>query len=214
VAMGSNRTKQKKKSAATGFDQAALTQLTAKLDTTLPSDTQQEPKTKRKRPREAEQGTSSKKQKATVGKTSPQRRWDGDAGKPPKGATNDGLLEEILALGGNEEDYELIANVESGSEDEPPEDSRGQAFLNHRLDESLQDELSKFASTLGFQRFSVDIDADTDTQEDADDDIDDNKHSEYGTGGSTAAATTVETRHLKHSEKLVSNRVGGKSVTE
>jgi len=204
--MGSNRIKQTKKSAATGFDQAALTQLTAELDTTLPSEIQREPKTKRKRPREAEQGTSSKKQKATVGKTSPRQRWDRNAGKPPKGATNDALLEEILALGGNEEDYELIANVESGSEDEPPEDVRGQASINHRLDESLQDELSKFASTLGFQRFSVDIDFDTDTQEDADDDdIDDNKHSENGTGDSTPAAETVETRRLKHSGKLVSN---------
>lgn len=161
--MGSNRTKQKKKAEASAFDQAALDKLTARLDKSLPSDPTEKQQTKRKRPREGDDDRGSKKRQTNSAATDTiPRGQNGQAtGKP-----SDVLLDEILALGGDKEDYDLVAGLDS--DNEGGQESQGKPFSGGQLDQSLQDELAEFAASLGFEHLpSQDTDYDHDT--DADD---------------------------------------------
>ncbi|KAF4123314.1 ribosome biogenesis protein MAK21 [Geosmithia morbida] len=115
------------------FDESALTNLTSKLDKNLkgsdskrkqpPSDGS--PNQDRKRQRNSTKG-SSKPSAAQGG-----RRADKS------------LLDEIRALGGDEEDLALIQDIDS-SDDEVVKDS------NVPVDKKLKDELAAFSKNLGF----------------------------------------------------------------
>ncbi len=69
------------------------------------------------------------------------------AGKSPNGDGQDDrsiLLQEILALGGTEEDLDLIAGADSDDEDEEKSNTTSK-------DDALKKELAKFVAYLGFQ---------------------------------------------------------------
>lgn len=149
--MGSSKGPRQRKRKGTGpaFDEAALAQLTEKLDKTLAgADTDQQPSPKRKRPNTAADDRDAKRRQKTVLDTK-----EGQQDRPKKdqshNTTKEVLLEEILALGGDEDDLELVANIDSDNEDGPV--TKPASAPEKSLDKSFQDELAKFALSLGFQ---------------------------------------------------------------
>ncbi|KAK0633327.1 CBF/Mak21 family-domain-containing protein [Immersiella caudata] len=163
--MGANRTKQKKKSAAApGFDQSALAQLTAKLDTALPSKAGGAPPAKRKRAQDADVNDGAKKRK---GAAKTQRAQDSGNEDGSDVEEENILLKEILALGGDEDDYNLIANVDSG--DEGGQAPAPKSSSSNQLDSALQEELATFASALGFQQHRPDDEDDEEADASEDD---------------------------------------------
>ncbi|KAK4453578.1 ribosome biogenesis protein MAK21 [Podospora aff. communis PSN243] len=198
--MGANRAKQKKKAAvAAGFDQNALARLTAKLDTALPK-ADAAPPTKRKRPQDADENNGAKKHK---GGAKVQRTEDGAHEKEEENV----LLKEILALGGDEDDYDLVANVDSG--DEGGQAPAPKPSSSNHLDSALQEELARFASALGFQQHRP-----GDEDEEYDEEIDISEDDEepettsaplnkQKTEEAEKPAAVVEVRQTKSSGKLV-----------
>ncbi|KAL1838653.1 hypothetical protein VTJ49DRAFT_2432 [Mycothermus thermophilus] len=154
--MGAKRAKSKKPSKPQ-FDEDALAQLTSKIDKSL-ADSEGQRSAKRKRPSESKDDHESKRRQT-------QASGENSAGHPrsDKKDARAVLLDEILALGGNEEDLELVANVDSG--DEVNEGSRPKTSSEATIDKSLRDELSQFVQSLGFgnlrnsREFEVDSDA-------------------------------------------------------
>lgn len=148
-----NKHDRKKKPDRPAFNEAALTQLTSKIDKTLSKSHKDEKPEKRKRPDVPERGPQPKKRRRAEGK--PERksgRTDGKKNADPAIAgkiTSSELLVEIKALGGDEKDLELVANIDSGIEDEL-EESAGLA-RDVKLDGVFRKELAQFASSLGFQ---------------------------------------------------------------
>lgn len=159
--MAPKRTKEKKKAdKKPGFDKNALVQLTNKIDKSLAdSEKQRLPKRKRARDNEDEHDTKRRQTRPT------ERDVPSDLGGGPKNNQSSVLLDEILALGGNEDDLELVANVDSG--DEGGEAPRPKVSSEPTVDKSLRDELSQFASSLGFSEFREDEDPETDGESDA-----------------------------------------------
>ncbi|KAK5652618.1 hypothetical protein OQA88_10379 [Cercophora sp. LCS_1] len=156
--MGPNRTRRKKKGNASSFNEAALAQLTAKLDTSLPK-SGGEAQGKRKRSRDADDRPGSSKRHAHTGADRKLQEHEGRGdGRAKKNL--EVLRDEILALGGDEDDYELVAGVDSDAEnaqDTPRKPS------TTAPDDCLREELAKFASTLGFEHVPHNDDVDTDT---------------------------------------------------
>lgn len=175
------------------FNDAALSSLTAKIDQKLMEQKsgdkkkqiqspqtkkdqfkkdqlkKERPKTelKRKRPEEKTDQTSNKREKKdkppkSQPKAKRQNRGDGDHHAKPSHATpdksqeSDVLLDEIKALGGDEKDLELIGDV----------DSEDETVGNSNIDKSLEAELFKFASGLGFEKVQPEAVADEDLEED------------------------------------------------
>ncbi|KAI1810589.1 CBF-domain-containing protein [Poronia punctata] len=66
--------------------------------------------------------------------------------KPPQSSDVDVLLEEIKALGGDEDDYKLIGEIDS--DDEAVNDQNA----SKKADKALSAELAKFAAGLGFDQ--------------------------------------------------------------
>ena len=148
VAMGVKRTKEKKNADKPSFDKTALAQLTSQIDKSLANSEKERPP-KRKRQRETDEGHEPKRHQTDPSDSKPQ--GDISGGKQKK-QTN-ALLDEILALGGDEDDLELVANVDSG--DEGGDAPRPKVLSEPGLDKSLRDELAQFASTLGFSKFQA-----------------------------------------------------------
>jgi ribosome biogenesis protein MAK21 len=196
--MGANRTKQKKKkaAAATGFDQNALAQLTAKLDTALPVKADGAPPAKRKRAQDADGNDGAKKRK---GAAKTQKARDSGNEDGPDQEEENILLKEILALGGDEDDYNLVANVDSG--DEGGQAPAPKSSSSNRLDSALQEELAKFASALGFQQHRPD---DEDSEDDEEPEPVETPQKKKANGEEKPAAA-AETRQTKSSGKLVSD---------
>jgi len=146
--MGSKRAaRQQKKIRMPAFDEAALAELTGKISKTL-SAVEQKTAGKRKRQNGSNDGRGSKRRQ-----TNPAEAEEpGDSHAAPKDKANSTLLEEIIALGGDEKDLELVADVDSGNEggDGP---SRSKISSEQSLDQSFKDELAKFAASLGFHQF-------------------------------------------------------------
>lgn len=160
--MGSTRTKQKGKPQARVFDDAALSQLTQHIDKTLPSP---DLPAKRKRPQGSDDGAVPEPPQDRPERTKRPKRAREPEGGQAKPSSKDVLLEEIRALGGDEDDYELVANLDSDNEEgQTPAPKRPQDVT---VDESLQRELAKFASSLGFQNLPKENDADTDAGEES-----------------------------------------------
>ncbi|KAK4197727.1 putative ribosome biogenesis protein [Triangularia verruculosa] len=159
--MGIKRTKDKKKAVKPAFDEAALAQLTSKIDKTLGGSESRE-QAKRKRQRDSDDAPSSKRRQ-----TKPQEQAK-QGGRSDKHAV---LLDEILALGGDQEDLELVANLESDNEDGDTPKSKPVA-ADGSVDDALREELAKFASSLGFQKLHAETeDPNTDESEPEDDDV-------------------------------------------
>jgi ribosome biogenesis protein MAK21 len=88
-----------------------------------------------------------------------------DNAKPDDGDNEDPLRQEILALGGSKEDYELLAGVESGSEVEqftisaPKSKSKGS-----KSEDALRADISKMMK--GFEPSAMAEDSDTSSEAD------------------------------------------------
>lgn len=79
----------------------------------------------------------------------------------PTGYERTALLEEIIALGGTEEDLDLVADVTSDEEEAAP-------YTGVSLDKSFQKELANFVSGLGIETFKG-SQSDESANEDAED---------------------------------------------
>ena len=194
--MGLQRTKERKKKAdKPSFDEAALAQLTSKLDKSLGDSEKQRPP-KRKRQRENDDENEPKRHQTRPSERGPQRELGG--GRKSKQAPN--LLDEILALGGNEEDLELVANVDSG--DEGGDAPRSKVTSETIVDKSLKDELAQFASSLGLNNFHEHDDPETDDEVDgAEEDIEALEEEK------PTVPAPQEVRQGKKSGKLVSKQL-------
>lgn len=211
--MGSKRSKDKtKKVEKPSFDEATLAQLTRKLDKALPDPAKQS-STKRKRRADSDDGPDSKRRQTRSTGTNRQKEGHGEGRKKKQPS----LLDEILALGGDEADLELVADVDSGNEDgnEPKHKPKASATELH-VDESLKNELAQFASSLGFHKLREEQqdpatdDSDNDA-EDADDahgsEPEDSSEEEEESGEQENVEDVPqpqEARKGKQSEKLVS----------
>ena len=174
--MGSKRTKEKKKSDKPSFDKTALAQLTSKIDKSLAdSEKQRPPKRKRARDNQDEHGTKRRQTRPS------EHNAPTDLGGGPKDKQSSILLDEILALGGNEDDLELVANVDSG--DEGGQAPRPKVSSEPAVDKSLRDELSQFASSLGFSKFRQDEDPETDRESEAAEEDGSDDSADEGTEG-------------------------------
>jgi hypothetical protein len=162
-AMGPSRTKQKGKPQARVFDDAALSQLTQQIDKTLPSP---DLPAKRKRPQGPADSTAPVPPQDRPKRTKRPKRAREAESSHAKPSSKDVLLEEIRALGGDEDDYNLVANLDSDNE-EGQAASAPKRPQDVTVDESLQRELAKFASSLGFQNLPKEDDADTDAGEES-----------------------------------------------
>ncbi|KAI2472162.1 CBF-domain-containing protein [Annulohypoxylon bovei var. microspora] len=154
------------------FDDTALSTLTAKIENKL---------TESKQPR-SKKGEGKRKLDQTVDSVQPPPNKKKNKSEP-KGRKNDNkskkaqkpittskkagsssLLDEIKALGGDEEDLKLVEDV--NSEDEELDNGKGKK----NADKGLRAELAKFASGLGFD--DVKPDDDIDEVDGVEDDID------------------------------------------
>lgn len=169
--MGKKRTKAQN-GAKPVFDETALSKLTAKIDTDLAnpkpksklSDQKQkdERPAKRKRSENDVKDAAPNKRQAKEPKNRPAKpsKKTAKESNAPKDKKAE-LLQEILALGGDENDLDIIAGVDSdveeGQEAKPKE-------APAEMDKALKNDLAKFAAGLGFEKVR-DEDAATDDDE-------------------------------------------------
>jgi len=212
--MGSNRTKHKRKAETSVFDQAALAKLTARLDKSLPSDPTEKQQAKRKRSREGDDNRGSKKRQIGTAATDaiPRGQNDQTTAKP-----SDVLLEEILALGGDKEDYDLVAGLDS--DNEGGQESREKLFSGGQLDESLRDELAEFAASLGFEHLpsqdtDTDHDSDAGNHDQGDDDAKAHDARKDEVKSAEDSTLSKRERNTKSSGKLVSKQRAGNTIQE
>lgn len=144
------------------FDENALSALTAKIEQGFgngePQSAADTPKTKQKKGKAINGSAEPKKAKAPESARGTKRDAHGkpkpngksNSGKQPSNSKNEdksddreALLQEILALGGTEEDLDLIADAASDEEDNQTPDTP--------LDKSLKKELAKFVAGLGIE---------------------------------------------------------------
>lgn len=169
--MGKKRTKAQN-GAKPVFDESALSKLTAKLETDLASPKpkskpkDQKPKderpAKRKRNENDAKDTTPNKRQAKEPKNRPAQdsKKTTKESKAPRDKKAE-LLQEILALGGDENDLDIIAGVDSDVEEgQGPRQKEAPV----EMDKSLKNELAKFAAGLGFEKVR-DEDAATDDGE-------------------------------------------------
>ena len=112
--------------------------------------------------RQVETASLPKKRQAET-ETSEPRQNGRKGGKGKKGAvklTRSELLDEIRALGGDEEDLDLVTGIDSDVEDGAPKSKPAEA----QVDDSFKNELAKFASGLGFENLPQEDDAATDDE--------------------------------------------------
>lgn len=156
------------KPAAPAFDEAALSKLTAKIETGL---SQSKPKqsskhqdqrpTKRKRADSDPKDANPHPQKKLAQEP---RHRPGKPGKASKDKTAE-MLQEIKALGGDEADLDLVAGIDSDADD----DAKPAKSAPADMDNVFKTELAKFAAGLGFEDVR-DQDGATDDEGDDDDD--------------------------------------------
>ncbi|KAK4044594.1 CBF/Mak21 family-domain-containing protein [Parachaetomium inaequale] len=193
--MGAKRAKERKKADKPSFDETALAQLTSKIDKSL-ADSEKERTPKRKRQRDNDDEHDSKRRQTRPSEPNSQ----GDLGSRRQNKQASTLLDEILALGGNEDDLDLVANVDSG--DEGGEAPRPKVSSEPIADKSLRDELAQFASTLGFSKIRKNEDPETDEESDPVEETSNNsvgEESEAEEEGNKPAPQPQEARQGKQS---------------
>lgn len=173
------------------FDDNALSKLTAKIDKKLletrkggnkkpQSSPQSQPNLKRKR-QDDKTDQSTKKRNDQPPKKGKQSKRDAEVNKkePAVAKKSDRapnvLLDEIRALGGDEQDLELVGDIDS--DDETLNDVVG----GKKLDKGLQAELAKFAQGLGFEKVQpAEAEEDEEDEEDEEgEDEDDEEDDEW-----------------------------------
>jgi ribosome biogenesis protein MAK21 len=157
--MGKKRSKAQN-GAKPAFDEAALSKLTAKIETDLANpkpksnpkvqhQKNERPAKRKRSENDVKDGTPNKRQ-AQEPKSRPAKPSKNIAKeiKAPKDKKAE-LLEEILALGGDEDDLDIIAGVDSDVEEgqqQKPKEAPAE------MDKALKKELAKFAAGLGFDK--------------------------------------------------------------
>lgn len=168
--MGKKRSKAQN-GAKPAFDETALSKLTAKIDTDLANPkSKSKPKDKKQKD---ERPAKRKRSENDVKDATPNKRQAQEpknrTAKPSKKASKESttpkdkkaeLLQEILALGGDENDLDIVAGVDSDAE-EGQESKPKEAPVE--TDKALKNELAKFAAGLGFEKVR-DEDAATDDE--------------------------------------------------
>ncbi|KAI1505336.1 CBF/Mak21 family-domain-containing protein [Biscogniauxia marginata] len=134
------------------FDGAALSKLTAKIDSKLAESKKSDGKKakgKRKLDQTADAAQPPHKKRSHEGqqngKPSPRSRPKAKKQAAPQPTDSDVLLNEVRELGGDEEDYKLIADIDS--DDDAVNNQQG----TKDADKGLRAELAKFAAGLGFE---------------------------------------------------------------
>lgn len=175
---GKKKSKSQKAAAKPAFDEAALSKLTAKIDTGLskPKSDSKPQKSKQKlkdeRPGKRKRIDDDNTKDANPKKRQAQEPKHG-SGKPkkshaPKDKKAD-LLEEIRLLGGDEADLELVAGLDSDAED--GQGTKPNKAVAADMDNTLKNELAKFAAGLGFEKVRDEDGATDDEAEEQDDKV-------------------------------------------
>lgn len=135
---------------APAFDEAALSKLTAKLDTELSKPKSKEHKHKDERPSKRKRADTEPKDASPHPKKRHARGAGNGPGKPKKAPRDKRaeMLEEIKALGGDEADLDLVAGIDSDAE-EGQEAKPGKSAPSD-MDTAFKNDLAKFAAGLGF----------------------------------------------------------------
>lgn len=153
---GKKKTKGQKASTKAAFDEAALSKLTAKIDTELskpkPKDQKQKDERSGKRKRNDNDGKDANPNKRQAQEAKHGSSKSKTAPKDKKAQ----LLEEIKLLGGDEADLELVAGLDSDAEETGAEGKQGKPTTSTDMDKALQKELAKFAAGLGFDKVQHD----------------------------------------------------------
>ncbi|KLU89325.1 ribosome biogenesis protein MAK21 [Magnaporthiopsis poae ATCC 64411] len=153
---GSNKAKSQKKGPAArpSLDENALSQLTSKIDKALSKSEDRARPGKRKR-----QDDDDKRAKPTKRQpASESRKKSGGESRDAKNK-NALLLEDIKALGGDEDDLELVVGIDSDAEEGAAKP------VERELDDVFRSELAKFASGLGFENVRDDLEDESDEEE-------------------------------------------------
>ncbi|KAI0111531.1 CBF-domain-containing protein [Daldinia grandis] len=162
------------------FDDTALSKLTAKIDSKLAESKkipEKKDQGKRKRDQTGDAVQSPPNKKKTISKPSEKKnnRNPKKTQKPTstsEKASSSTLLDEIRALGGDEEDLKLVEDV--NSEDEEPSNPKSKKGA----DKGLRAELAKFAAGLGFDDVRPESDAEEADGVDEDEDGNDGEAEE------------------------------------
>ncbi|KAI1209480.1 CBF-domain-containing protein [Annulohypoxylon truncatum] len=162
------------------FDDAALSQLTSKIESKLTESKQPHSKKgqgKRKLDESIDsiQSPPKKKKNTSEPKGRKNEKKPKKAQKPaaaPKKAESSTLLDEIKALGGDEEDLKLVEDA--NSEDEELYNGKGKK----NADKNLRAELAKFASGLGFDEVRPESESEAEEADEGMDEVDDTSEDE------------------------------------
>jgi ribosome biogenesis protein MAK21 len=188
------------------FDENALSALTTKIEQGLGNEEPQKaadvPNTKQKKGKPSNGVAESKKPKSPEaargtkrdahGKPKPNGKANGQkqsssSKNGDKSEDREALLQEILALGGTEEDLDLVADAVSDEEDNQSPDAL--------LDKSLKKELAKFVAGLGIEGQSGgDID---ESEEEAEEEEAEDSWEEASDLESEAPEEPTQSKHAK-----------------
>lgn len=146
--------------AGNALNEDSLAQLTSRIDQNL-----NEKDHKRKRPpTNASPNQSAKKQRGADGPSSKKQQEESG------GNDQEALLAEILALGGDEDDLELINGVDS--------DDEYVAENKAPVDKKLRDELAALSKQLGFAEMAPQEASEDEAEEEVEDEEDDEEEDE------------------------------------
>jgi ribosome biogenesis protein MAK21 len=172
------RKPQKQRSSSRTFDESALNKSIARLDKELAIPGGSPNIGKRKRRDGPEHGPAGAPKFKKRNTDAPKFSTNGSGLKKQrsKGTGSSALLDEIKALGGDEDDLDLVANVDSDAEEE--DDEIKELGTEAHLDDAFKNELAKFASSLGFQSLPQAADTETEESEGDDSGLDDEEQVE------------------------------------
>ena len=158
-------------STPSAFSQASLTQLTAQIDRDLESRNAKKLNGgKRKRGADAadnDGGDDEDDQEATAAKTQKTDKAQRKDTKKSGGADKKTMmLDEIRALGGDEDDFALVDGIDSDAEEGGAgQGSKSAADDALSLDAAFQSELAKFAAGLGFDEVRLEDEEDDEVED-------------------------------------------------
>ncbi len=153
------RNKPKQKGPKQSLDESSLAKLTATIGKKLEKPSDDGPSGKRKR---QDGGSAPLPKKRQVQAERPaQGMKEGKEKKHSGKLSTRQFLDEIRALGGDEKDLELITGIDSDAE----EGASKEKLTEAAVDNSLKNELAKFASSLGFENLPKDDEVQTDEED-------------------------------------------------
>ncbi|KAJ3947494.1 RNA-binding ribosome biosynthesis protein mak21 [Colletotrichum tropicale] len=185
----------------TRLNEQSLTALTAKIDKNLgtkPNDGSNTTNKKRKHASDGPSASPRQRKKLSPGSQEPRRAVSTNSKTSKSDSlSREALLEEIRALGGDEEDLQLIGDVDSDQED-----TNGAEGSSIAVDSKLQGELAAFAAQLGLQQYhEQETIGGSDEGGGSDDDVESVSESENG--GEDSEAETTGSEADNHQEEIL-----------